>query len=336
MKSVLAFLLGVMITTGVLAEDVKKEAMPSVQSKLLVSDAAPAWPSVFLSYNYYHFDMAGKSAANTNIYKFGNSTVDFHLVTATWLYSSKWTLMTFVPYTKTMIETIYEPTAAGVNYKSKDYTGGLGDVRLMAVTPLSVDAAHLTMADISVTLPTGSIDQYFTSAPTQRAAYNMQLGSGTPDLILGSTLTNTSDKLISSARGQATLRGGKTKNGYALGNEFQIKLTSFYTAASWFTAGAVANYKIRGAIVGRDDQYELYNTFHYISDPNITGDAHQYYHGSQANWDADLVAKFQTPSYHSMNGLFELGVPVWQGSDNKDGVELNLNYYASVTLNTQF
>ncbi len=321
---------------SVFAEEIKKEIMPAAQSTVLVTETKPTAPNVYLSYNYYHFDMEGKSAANTLIYKFGKSSVDFNLVTATWLYSSKWTLLTFVPYSKTMVETIYEPTTSGLNFKTKDYTGGLGDVRLMAVTPLSKESIHQTMADISVTLPTGDIDQYFTSAPNQRAAYNMQLGSGTPDLILGTTVTNTADKLMSSARGQVTLRGGKSKNGYALGNEFQGKITSLYSATSWLTGGVVGNYKIRGAVVGKDEKYELFNSYQSPVDPKISGDGHQYYHGSQANWDADLVVKFQSPSVKTVNALLEIGVPVAQGSANKDDVELNLNYYAALTLNAAF
>jgi hypothetical protein len=336
MKSLFAVLIVGFFSVGAFAEDVNKDAMPAAQSTVLVAETKPAAQNVFISYNYYHFDMDGKNSANTNIYKFGESTVDFHLLTATWLYSSNWTFLTLIPYSKTMVETIYEPTPAGLNFKTKDYTGGLGDARLMAVTPLSVDPAHLTMADISVTLPTGSIDQHFTSAPTQRAAYNMQLGSGTPDLILGTTVTNTSGNLVSSARGQATVRGGRNKNGYALGDEFIAKLTSLYAATTWFTGGVVGNYKIRGAVVGRDDQYELFNSYQSPVDPNIAGDGHQYYHYAQSNWDADLIAKFQTPSYNSVNAAFELGVPVLQGSANKDDVQLNLNYYAAVSLNGSF
>ena len=335
MKTIISILFTALLSANVFAQDQSPDSASQTPtdgtSSIVVAETKATAPSVFVSYSYYHFDLEGRTAANTKIYAFGKSAVDFHLLTATWLYNPKWTLLTFVPYTKTMVETIYEPK--GVNFKTKDYTGGLGDVRLMAVTPLSVNPLHTTMADIGVTLPTGSIDQYFTSAPNQRAAYNMQPGSGTVDLLAGATVTNTMADFVSTARGQITVRGGRNANGYNLGNEFQTKLTSFYQMHA-FSAGAVANYKVREAINGRDEKYELNNA--YVGTAGIAGDGHQYYHGTQANWDANAVVKFQTPPVGIVSALFEVGIPVWQGSANKDDVQLDVNYYASATLNGSF
>jgi hypothetical protein len=329
MKSTVLFLFALTLSLFCFSEE-------SNQSTAVVSDSKAAAPEIFLSYNYYHYDMTGQSAANTGIYKFGKSTVDLQLITATWLYSSDWTLLAFVPHIKNRVETIYEPTQNGLNFSTTDYTMGLGDVRLMAVTPLSVEPAHLTMLDVSLSLPTGSINEYFSSNTQQRAAYNMQLGSGTPDIILGTTLTNTMDKLISTARGQATIRSGRNSNGYALGDEFQAKITSMYSFNSIISTGVAGNYKIRGAVIGKDEKYELFNAYQSPVDPQIAGDGHQYYHGTQANWDASLIAKLQTPSVSSVNAAFELGVPVAQGAANKDDVRLDLNYYVAGTLNASF
>lgn len=300
-------------------------------SSIVIAENKVPPPKFYLAYSYYHYDLDGRTAANTKIYTFGKSTVDFHMVTATWLYNPKWKFLTFVPYTKTMVETIYEPKVADL--KTRDYSGGLGDVRLMAVTAFTENPLHTTLADVGVTLPTGSIDQYFTSAPNQRAAYNMQLGSGTVDLVAGVTVTNKLDDFISALRGQVTVRGGRNANGYNLGNEVQGKITSFYKMHN-FSAGAVANYKIREAVSGRDEKYELFNS--YVGSAGITGDGHQYYHDTQANWDTNLVVKFQTPSVQSVSALFEIGIPVWQGSSNKDDVQIDINYFASATLNGSF
>lgn len=298
------------------------------------AEAAPA-PHLFFGYNFYHYQMKGHDAANTNIYKFGESTVDLSLLSATWLYSPSWTFVALIPHITNRVETIYEPTAAGLNFKTIDTTRGLGDLRLMAITPVSVDPAHLTMVDIGVTAPTGSINEYFTSAPTQRAAYNMQLGSGTPDLILGATVTNTSNQLVSSARGEITVRGGKNANGYALGNQFLTKLSSIYNVNSYFQSGLVGNYRIRGAVLGKDEKYELHNG--YVSPvTTIAGDGHQFYHATQENWDLNVMAKAQTPSYGNVNAALEVGVPVWQGMSNKDDVDLDINYYAAASLTASF
>lgn len=335
MKTLVTILFTTLLSVNAFAQDQTADSASQTptdgQSSVVVTKPAAASPSVFISYSYYHFDLEGRTAANTKIYGFGKSAVDFHMLTATWLYSPKWTLLTFVPYTETMVETIYEPK--GVNVKTKDYTSGLGDVRLMAVTSVSVNPLYKTTADIGVTLPTGSIDQYFTSAPNQRAAYNMQLGSGTPDLLAGTTVTNTMGDIVTAARGQITVRGGRNANGYNLGNEFQGKLTSFYKM-HLFSAGAEGNYKIREPLNGRDEKYELNNS--YVGTSGIVGDGHQYYHSTQANWDANAVVKFQTPTVGTVSALFEIGIPVWQGSANKDGVQLDVTYYASATLSGSF
>ncbi len=318
--------------------NVLAEESPAIQaeSKAIVEAEVPAAsPNLFFSYNYFHYEMTGQSTATTNIYKFGASSVDLNLVSATWKYSPAWTYVALLPHLNNKVETIYEPTAQGLNFKTTDTTSGLGDLRLMAVTPLSLDSAHLTMIDAGFTLPTGSIDKYFTSSPNQRAAYNMQMGSGTPDLIVGATVTNTNEKLVSTARGQLTVRGGRNANGYALGNEALAKLSSIYGVNSNFSTGVIGNYRIRGAVVGKDEKYELFNNYQSPIAP-IAGDGHQFYHGPQATWDASLMAKLQTASYKGINGSVEVGVPVAQGASNKDDVRLDIDYYGAASLNASF
>lgn len=296
------------------------------------AEAAKA-PSVIFSYNFYHYQMNGHSAANNNIYKFGASTVDLSLLSATWLHSSDWTFVTLIPHITNRVETIYEPTPTGMNYKTIDTTRGLGDVRLMAVTPLSLNPAYMTFLDISVTAPTGSINETFTSSPIQRAAYNMQPGSGTPDLVLGATVTNTKDALVSSARGEATIRGGRNANGYAFGNQFIGKVSSIYAVNSYLSSGMVGNYRIRGAIVGKDERYELFNNY---ANNGIAGDGHQFYHAAQQNWDINVMAKLQTAPTARYTAALEIGVPFAQGSENKDDIDLNINYYAGASLTASF
>ncbi len=312
-----------------------EESTPAETQAAVSTSPAVVTPSLFFGYSYYRFQLNGQSTANTNIYKFGASTVDLNLLSVTWLASSEWTVITLLPHLSNKVETIYEPTAAGLNFKATDTTNGLGDLRLMALTPVSVNPAHLTMVDLGMTLPTGSINKYFTSSPTQRAAYNMQMGSGTPDLVVGATVTNTQSGFVSSLRGQVTVRGGKNSNGYALGNEFQTKASSIYAMNNYVSAGAVANYKIRGAVIGKDEKYELFNTYQ-SPVTTISGDGHQYYHGTQANWDASLMAKLQSASVKNMNATLEVGVPVAQGSQNKDDIKLEMDYYASASLNASF
>lgn len=289
-------------------------------------------PNVFLTYSYYKYDLQGTNNANTRIYGFDASTVDLNMITATWLYSPQWTLLAFVPHIKNMVETKYEPIPGGLNFKTRDYTEGLGDVRLMAVTPVWTHDRHLLLGDLSVTLPTGSIDETFTSNPSQNAAYNMQLGSGTPDLIAGATYTYSVAKWIHSARGQITVRGGRNANGWALGNEFVTALSSKYKFNSFVEVGVAGNYKARDAVQGRDDKYEINNNWN----GTAKGDGHQYYHAPQINWDTELIAKVTSPAFYGVNASLEGGLSFWRDAINKDDIRLDMPYWLAASVTGSF
>lgn len=323
-----AFLAGMncMATTSAHAAE---ETTTAPKITATASPTAAVAPQYFVTYGYYKYDLQGTNSANTRIYKFDASTVDLNLVTATWLYSSKWTLLAFAPYIKNMVETVYYPYPGGANFKTRDYTEGLGDLRLMGLTPVVINGSHLLMADISVTLPTGSIDEHFTAAPTQRAAYNMQLGSGTPDLIAGATYNYTMPSWVHSARGQATVRGGRNANGWALGNEFIANVSSKYIVTKHFDVGVAGNYKIRDQVQGRDNKYELYNN-------TSLGDGHQYYHAPQINWDTELVAKVTSPSVYNLTASLEGGLSFWRDAINKDDVRLDMPYWFAASVNGTF
>ncbi len=311
----------------------EKSTAVETKSTEVVKAQPQKLPKIFLNYQFMRYEMNGTSTANTQIYKFGAATVDLNLLIGTWLYSSDWTFVAIVPQIRNKVETFYVPTLMGDNSKSTDTTSGMGDVRLMALTPVYIHQNYLVMLDVGMTLPTGSTDQYFTSNPTQRASYNMQLGSGTPDLVVGATLNHTAHQLTSSLRGQVTVRGGKNDHGYSLGNEFQSKISSMYGIGKYISAGAVGNYKIRAAVDGRDEKYEISNNFNAGS---VAGDGHQYYHSAQANWDVGLNAKAQSPSYNGVNASLEVGVPVAQGFQNKDDIKLETEWNAAAAVNASF
>ena len=48
------------------------------------------------------------------------------------------------------------------------------------------------------------------------------------------------------------------------------------------------------------------------------------------------MAKLQSAAVKNMNATFEVGVPVAQGSQNKDDIKLEMDYYASASLNASF
>jgi hypothetical protein len=300
-----------------------------------IKAALPSAPKYMFGYSFYHYEMEGNRTAATNIYKFGNATTDLHLISATWLYSPKWTFVAIAPIIKNVIEMVYEP--GKLDLRTTEITEGIGDIRLMAVSPILATPSELWVYDVSVTAPTGPIDRPFSSSKTgQRASYNMQPGTGTPDLIAGTTFTYTAfKKWASSARGQVTVRGGKNAEGWALGNEAQINLASKYQVNPYANLGLVWNFKSRGAVQGRDPMYERANNY-YDQKTGVSGDGHQYYHEAQTNHDLSIVGKLQSPTLGPVALSLEGGLPLYQQFINKDNVDLNTKFWAAVSANGTF
>lgn len=304
----------------------------------VVQTQAAAAPNLIFNYSYYKYSMKGDKTANTGIYKFGKGEVDLHLVSATWLYSPNWTFVALLPWIHNKVETIYIPSLAS-SVMTTDETEGVGDLRLMAISPLWVADKNLLMYDISVTLPTGSTNEKFSSSLAksldQRASYNMQPGSGTPDLIIGASYTYTATpSWVNTARGQLTARGGKNARGWNLGTEYQVNAASRYQALSFLNLGVAGNYKSRAPVQGRDGKYEKFNNYN-VAGIN-GGDGHQYYHAYQTSWETSAVAKLHTTIASQYTLSVEAGVPFWQGFINKDNIDFNVQNWISASITAVF
>ena len=110
---------------------------------------------------------------------------------------------------------------------------GFGDTEVTASYRLlgeqQEDASQNTLLTFGASLPTGSTDETFVNhhGDTYRLPYNMQLGSGTVDPMIGLTYTHSTPELTFGARTLNYIRLGKNDEGYRLGNK--------YTAATWLS-----------------------------------------------------------------------------------------------------
>lgn len=299
-----------------------------VSSTKVESEKPKAAPKFSFGYSRYFYDMKGTTTANTGIYRFGEASVDIELYTLSYTMSPKWTLMAIAPYLRNEIETIYFPATSN-RVALTDRTEGLGDIRLMAMTPLWASAKAMTLVDVGGTAPTGKHDSRFNSNPVQGVSYNMQLGSGTPDLIVGATqLFFTSPQWIQTLRAQYTERIGRTGYGYSLGDELQLSASSKYQVLRWLNGGLQANWKNREKIQGKDKRYEVFNNL-------PQGDGHQYYHEDQIDYNVMAVLKAEQPVYGVKLGL-EAGLPLWQDAQNSDNIRLDTRYYLSGSASAAF
>ncbi len=300
------------------------------------SAPAPATKKWSAAYTQYRYELEGTTTANTNIYKFGEGQVDISLFALTYQASPKWTLMTFLPYIKNTVETIYEPVPGGANLKLTDNVDGIGDLRLMAMNLFHFSGKNIALYDIGFTLPTGLTDRKFPSVTSgQGASYNMQPGSGTVDVVGGLTYSHlTTAKWTQNARAQYTVRTGSTAKGYSLGDELQASASTKYQVLSFLNTGLQFNHKNRGRVHGKDTRYERFNNW---QNPGVaSGDGHQYYHGPQISYDLTALAKAEYRTKTQQTFALELGVPLWQDAVNLDGIRLDTRYWISGSVGSAF
>lgn len=299
------------------------------------AETAPAPKKWSASFSQYRYELEGTNTATTNIYKFGEGQVDLSLFTLTYQASPKWTLLTFLPYIKNTVETIYEPVPGGFNLKLTDVVDGVGDVRFMAMNLFHFSGKNIALYDVGFTLPTGLTDRKFPSVTTgQGASYNMQPGTGTVDLIGGVTYSHlTTSKWTQNARAQYTARTGATAKGYSLGNEVQANASTKYQVHKYLNTGLQFNYKNRAAVDGKDTRYERFNNW---QSPAARGDGHQYYRDAQIDMNLSVISKAEYKTKTGQTFALEAGVPLWQDAINKDDIRFDTRYWVSGTVGSAF
>lgn len=142
-------------------------------------------------------------------------------------------------------------------------SSGVGDTSLGLLYRLYDDPTHHLHANMSVSLPTGSIDETgevltpMNMRTEVRLPYAMQLGSGTVDWLPGITYTGKAQSLTWGAQFLATLRTSENDEGYQLGNEHKLNAWGQWAMAPSVSLGAGIEYLTSDAIKGTDDNIML-------------------------------------------------------------------------------
>lgn len=100
-------------------------------------------------------------------------------------------------------------------------TEGVGDIKIGALHNLYDNYGHKVHLNLSLSLPTGSIDEK--NNANNVLAYRMQLGSGTYDLLPGITYTAQNAFMSWGTQAIATIRTGTNKRDYTLGNRYKLQ-----------------------------------------------------------------------------------------------------------------
>ncbi len=209
-------------------------------------------------------------------------------------------------------------------------TSGIGDTQVAALIRLGNNETHHFHLNAGISLPTGSITESgYVFAPfgevvdIDRLGYNMQLGSGTVDLMPGVTYTANKGDTSWGAQAMATLRLYDNKEDYRLGNVFDATAWAAQRWLSWMSTSARISAKSEAGIKGRDLV--------------ITGGSPVF---DPANSGRDEVKVLLGVNFLGTHGwvkdqrlAFEIGAPVYE---NVDGVQMSQEWAATLGWQTAF
>lgn len=136
-------------------------------------------------------------------------------------------------------------------------TGGVGDTGVYALYRLVESRGQELTASLGVTAPTGDVEQRLRKDVTtpvfdQLLHYDMQLGSGTWDLVPSATYRGTAGQWLWGAQAVGTVRlERRNSSKYVLGDQFQGSLWGGYRVLPWLAASMRGIYTAQGRIAGR-------------------------------------------------------------------------------------
>lgn len=139
-------------------------------------------------------------------------------------------------------------------------TSGFGDTVVAALVPVWRGDQHQVHLGMGVSIPTGSVEEGHHGMLTH---YDMQLGSGTWDLVPSLTYRGATDRFAWGAQALATVRlESENKVGYRLGDVFEATTWVAVKATDWASVSARVARRAEGEIRGH------YNRPHGHASPN--------------------------------------------------------------------
>lgn len=315
-KSVVMVVIGGFVFNSELARAVESDSQ-SVEKTAAVSAAAV--PSKWnASFNSYLYDFEGKVEDKHSNYGFGDVKLKLQMFSLSYQLNSETTLLANLPYIENEVLTYF--------FKApyKDYTRGLSDLSLSANHFVGIYSGIMVMADLGLSLPTGGISEKNVNNPSLNYVYNMQLGSGTLDPIAGITAMKLGQNYTLGSHVMGIFRTGQNNlNDYHLGNQYRLDAWADYNLNSIFQARLVGYHKTKEAISGQDKT---------IGRNALV----EFYHHNQMNWDLSAAIAAKQAVNKNISLAAEFGVPLAQGSQNWDDVEVITQYYGKLSVSGVF
>jgi hypothetical protein len=227
-----------------------------------------------MSYRYMHMNMQGMRngtdrLSSSDIFDKGynvspeSMTMDMHMLGFMYAPTNKLTLVAMGNYTETTMNHRVFPAMAGMLNAGETtfttQTNGIGDLKLGGLYRFYLRGNKKAHAGLSLSLPTGSIDQKDTTpgmgGPANRQLpASMQLGSGTYDLLPSLTYVQQFDNWSYGAQGNAVIRlENENDNGYRLGNVLSATTWAGINLNEWVGLSTGLHYRYTGKLKGSQD-----------------------------------------------------------------------------------
>lgn len=237
-------------------------------------------------------------------------TMDMHMFGLMWAPSDRVTLMAMAPYVVKEMDHVTFQGGMGTTRLGafRVETDGVGDVKLSALVKLHGAGDERLVANLGLSLPTGSIDETHRvlaptgATPTLTVPYAMQLGSGSVDPFASVTWARGGDGWGWGAQGSALLRVADNDADYRFGDEWRGTAWASYAFAPSASASLRLAASSIGAIEGRDAR---------IAAPVQTADP-AFYGGERIDVGVGLNLAGQRGAIAGHRLAFEVSAPVYQ------------------------
>jgi len=225
MKKLLIISLLLSLTSAINADSIKPNRIDSHGPISLMADHNHSKNEIMTSYRFMTMNMDGNIQKNNDItitditsgiYMMAPDTMsmNMHMLGMMYGLNNKTTIMAMTGYQEKEMAMINR-----MNQTTHSKTNGISDLKLAALQTILKSNKQSWIANIGISLPIGSIDE---SNDGSRLPYAMQLGSGSTDIILGTTYIGFTNYLSYGTQLSSVIRTGKNKHQYQLGNTLTL------------------------------------------------------------------------------------------------------------------
>lgn len=215
------------------------------------------------------------------------------------------------------------------NMPTSSKSSGLGDTKLYLLYNLLGNCMHRLVAGAGVSLPTGNIMVKGATLQSNNDVlpYNMQLGTGTYNLLPSLIYVGQTTHLTFGAAFNCSIKPGVNSRNYSWGNEYSFSPWIAYKFHSWASISLRTEAYNMGALYGWDNQIHLSSG----NDPS----ANYINYGTQQRFSgyAGINLYANSGVFKRMRLFIEYGMPFYQ---NLQGLQMPVKSSVSVRLQYNF